>query len=96
MLAQLLQLQRADVLATQPGRTENFPEIFTLFEEILAENACLSLKDLAVNGHDLMALGYQGKALGACLNRLLALVVQEQLPNHRQVLLDFATKEVHL
>ena len=94
--AQLLQLQRADVLATQPGRTENFPEIFSMFEEILAENACLSLKDLAVNGHDLMALGYQGKALGACLNRLLALVVQEQLPNDRQVLLDFATKEVHL
>ena len=92
----LLQLQRADVQATIPGREENFPEIFSLFEEILAENACLSLKDLAINGHDLMALGFRGPSIGACLNQLLTLVVQEQLPNHRQTLLDFALREFHL
>jgi tRNA nucleotidyltransferase (CCA-adding enzyme) len=92
----LLQLQRADVQATIPGREENFPEIFSLFEEILAENACLSLKDLAINGNDLMALGFRGPSIGACLNQLLTLVVQEQLPNHRQTLLDFALREFHL
>ena len=92
----LLQLQRADVQATIPGREENFPEIFSLFEEILAENACLSLKDLAINGHDLMALGFRGPSIGACLNQLLTLVVQEQLPNHRQTLLDFARREFPL
>lgn len=91
----LLQLQQADVSATIPGRTGDFPRIFPLFEEILSENACLTLKELAVNGHDLMALGLEGKAIGTTLNHLLALVVQEQLPNHRQTLLE-AAREVTL
>ena len=40
--------------------------------------------------------GSDGLSIGACLNQLLILVVQEQLPNHRQTLLDFALREFHL
>ena len=56
-------------------------------EEIKAENACLSLKDLALNGHDLMALGITGKAIGETLNALLEKVMEEELPNEKQALL---------
>ena len=61
--------------------------------EILAENACLRLKDLAVNGKDLMELGIPaGQRLGQCLNNLLEQVLDEALPNERAALLAAAKK----
>ena len=67
-----------------------FAEVRQLLADLKAEDACLSLKDLAVNGNDLMALGFQGRAIGACLNQLLELVVEERLPNKKEALLAFA------
>ena len=73
----------------------DFAEIRRILEEIEAEDACLSLKDLAVNGHDLMAAGFTGPAIGKILNRLLALVLDEQLPNEKNALLQAAAQEVN-
>jgi len=68
-----------------------FPEIRQLLADICQENACLTVKDLAVNGQDLIALGYKpGKALGQCLQGLLEQVVDETLPNEREALLEAA------
>ena len=68
--------------------------LFAQTEEMLhkleAEHLCLSLKDLAVNGSDLMALGFSGRAIGTCLNALLGEVLEQRLPNERQALLAFA------
>ena len=91
----LLCLQEADMGSKGTGKTENmeqFAQIRALLEEIRAENACLSLKDLAVNGNDLMALGYRGREIGQCLTRLLEQVLDEQLPNERQALLEAAKR----
>ena len=91
----LLLLQRADTLSKGKDVTEEmrqFTHLDALLDEIDAENGCLSLKDLAVNGKDLMALGYAGKAIGQTLNRLLDLVLDEQLPNEKKALLTFATQ----
>ncbi len=88
---QLLQLQQADLLGT--GKTGDGPDYAAteqLLREILAENACLSIKNLAVNGHDLLALGVSGPALGKLQRQLLALVVEETLPNERSALLAAA------
>ena len=87
----LLCLQEADMGSKgtgNPREMEQFHEIRRLLDEIRQENACLTLKDLAVNGHDLMALGFQGKAIGAALNALLEKVIDEQLPNERAALLN--------
>jgi len=87
---QLLQLQKADMSSKgtdEPG--EDYGEIYRLLEEIRAENACLSLKELAVNGRDLMALGLKGREVGQMLNLLLEQVLDEKLPNHREELLRF-------
>ena len=88
-----LALQQADM--GSKGTAEDngsavFAEIRRLLADLKAEDACLSLKNLAVNGNDLMALGFQGKAIGACLNQLLELVVEERLPNEKRALLDYA------
>lgn len=90
-LSQLLTLQRADCSSKGVGGTApEFAQIETLLQEIQAENACLSLKDLAVNGHDLMALGIQGKSIGQTLNHLLEKVLDEQLSNEKEALLKAA------
>ena len=93
MVEAQLALQQADM--GSKGTVEDdgsavFAEVRQLLAELKAEDACLSLKDLAVNGNDLMALGFQGRAIGACLNRLLELVVEERLPNKKEALLAFA------
>lgn len=92
-IEQLLWLQEADMGSKGTGKPEEmrqFSEIRTLLEEIRAENACLTLKDLAVNGNDLMALGYTGKGIGQMLAALLEQVLEETLPNQRDALLEFA------
>ncbi len=49
----------------------------------------LTVRELAVNGHDLLALGVEGRAVGEGLERLLAAVVEGQCPNQREALLAF-------
>lgn len=93
MVEAQLALQQADM--GSKGTVEDdgsavFAEVRQLLADLKAEDACLSLKDLAVNGNDLMALGFQGRAIGACLNQLLELVVEERLPNKKEALLAFA------
>ena len=56
-------------------------------EAFLAEKPCLSVKDLAVSGKDLLALGYQGPAIGKTLEDLLRQIATAQLPNTREALL---------
>ena len=56
-------------------------------EQLLAEKACFSRKDLAVNGKDLTAMRYQGKMVGDILEALLEQVVDGELPNEREILL---------
>lgn len=58
---------------------------------IAASGACLSLRDLAVNGNDLMAIGIpRGPGVGEMLGKLMQGVVTQQLPNTREALLDTA------
>lgn len=59
-------------------------------ERILASGACRNLRQLAVNGKDLIEEGIpSGKAVGEMLNRLLMQVIEGSLPNEREVLLEY-------
>jgi len=87
-LQKLLLLQQADTGSKGiPGKADSFDEIQTIIQELVAENSCLTLRDLAVNGHELMALGLSGSAIGDCLNHLLAQVLDEKIPNEKSALL---------
>ena len=87
----LLRLQQADSGGKGTGEPDHFDPIEVALEAIRQEDACLSLRDLAINGHDLMALGYSGRTIGARLNRLLELVLDEQLTNERDALIHHLT-----
>lgn len=92
-LRDLLTLQRADFCGKNDPlpSAELFDRLDGLLEEVLREADCLSLKDLAVTGKDLLEIGFiPGKALGACLQALLEQVLEEKLPNDREKLLAYA------
>ena len=92
-LHQLLALQEADwggKGVDEIRENGDFMEIRSIIRQLEEEAACLSLKDLAINGHDLMAAGFSGPAIGKTLNHLLSLVLDEQLPNEKEVLLAAA------
>ena len=93
---QLLALQEADNGSKgveKPEEKEKFRKIREALEEIRAEDSCLGLRDLAVNGNDMMRIGFSGRAIGQILNRLLDQVLEEALPNERQALLDWAERQ---
>ena len=93
MLDQLLLLQEADMCSKGVCKDEEkaqFAQCLSLLAQIRQEEACLSLGSLAVDGNDLLSLGFRGKAIGACLNSLLDRVLDEQLPNQRAALLAAA------
>lgn len=93
-LLALLDLQMADMGSKGTGISNgmgHFRQIRQLIADLLAEQACLQIKDLAVDGSELIALGYTpGPALGRCLEWLLNLVQDDELPNEKDVLLQAA------
>ena len=92
---QLLALQKADFSGLWGEKEkEVFDQIAQLLATIKQEDSCLHIKDLAINGNDLIALGYApGPEIGKCLESLLEQVLDEQLPNEKEALLEAARKE---
>lgn len=92
----LILLKRADNLAQNPDlaiRQTYLDEIVSIAEKIIREEQCFSLKDLAVNGTDLIVHGMKpGREIGSVLNMLLEEVIEGNLPNDKAQLLKFAQK----
>ncbi len=92
----LLSLKRADNLAQSPAyrdRLREYDALEALAREILAQAQCFSLRDLAVNGNDLLEMGFQpGPSIGKVLGRLLEAVMAERLPNTKEALEQEAEK----
>ena len=90
----LLEVKKADTLGINPiyhkERLKFFEEIKDIAEKILSENQCFSIRDLAINGKDIMELGVpKGPRVGKILNELLEMVMEEQIPNDRKIILEY-------
>lgn len=90
--SRLLEVARADGAAhadwAVAPRLEQLDAAGALLEQVLAEDACFTLRDLALGGGDLLALGVpEGKQVGRLLQALLDEVVDGRLPNEREALL---------
>ena len=67
-----------------------FDRINATAAAVLASGECFSAAKLAVNGDDLLGLGYSGPRLGAMLSELLAAVIAETMKNDKITLLKYA------
>lgn len=94
----LLEIKRCDRLAHAPEYSrspKSISKIPKILKNIKKTNSCFTLASLAVNGSDLISLGFlPGKALGQTLADLLNLVIDGTLPNDKEVLLNEAKKRL--
>ena len=95
-LRALFRIHRADRIATgitSPEREDaRMAQRMEALDALLRERPCFTLRDLAVNGSDLTALGFRGPAVGRALNGLLNAVMEGRLPNEKEALLEAAGK----
>lgn len=95
----LFPIKRADILAQsgylQAEKLERLEKWHMLYQEVLKQRQCVSLKDLAVTGSDLIALGMKpGRKLGEALQGLLELVMEDPELNQKEKLLQEAEKYI--
>lgn len=90
---QMLALKRADTLAHSRMCHDRLEELTVLQNaalQILEKQDCFSLKQLAINGRDLLAEGIPaGKRLGALLQMLLDAVIDGRVENEKAALLEY-------
>ena len=94
---QLIQLKQADVKSQNPKYSKERLERIEVFKkeirQLLLEQQCFSLQELEISGRDLLEVGIpQGPQVGRILKKLLDMVLEEQLPNQRDVLLEYGIK----
>jgi len=89
----LWELQLADSLAGNPEKLKEkcntLAETKRLYQEVMERGDCVSLKQLAVNGKDLIAMGITpGKQIGEHLERFLQEVLEHPEKNTKEYLLS--------
>ncbi len=93
----LLKLQRADRLSQRidtPDLPDHTVLLCQIANDVISESECFSLKQLAITGHDLQALGLKGSAIGKMLKRLLDAVLDGEVPNEKEALLRLASSSL--
>lgn len=91
----LLQVKRADTMAQSEymrrEKLDNLEQWKILYDRIIEEKQCVSLKTLAVTGTDLIAMGMKpGKEIGEMLHKLLDVVLENPEYNTKEQLLQKA------
>jgi tRNA nucleotidyltransferase (CCA-adding enzyme) len=93
MLDKLICVKLADIGAhseiNQFDRIQRYYKIHGIAAKIMTEHQCFQIKDLAINGHDVMSLGVEtGPKVGEVLNYILEKVIEEGIENDRCSLLE--------
>lgn len=91
----LFKIFRADIMAQSDFEKQKKLELVDLaekdFNTIIETEQCINLKQLKVNGNDMIAIGIKdGRKIGYVLNKLLNMVIEDEIPNDRQKLLKKA------
>lgn len=94
----LCDLKRADALSQAPECAERVAladGLEAVLEEILTEGEAFTIANLAVNGHDVMALGVPaGPEVGRLLQAALDAVIDEREPNEHDALIALMAAEL--
>lgn len=98
---QLFVLKKADILAQSSYRQQEklaaLAQYESFYREIIKDQECLSLKELAVTGSDLIAAGMKpGKEIGEVLQKLLELVIDDPGKNTKEYLLGYTLENLFI
>lgn len=97
ILKDLISLQRADTLGLADefkSRVSHFDLLYKMVDEIIEKNKCFSIKDLNVNGNDIMTLGLNGVEVGKALSFLVEAVIDNKVQNSKKNLMDFLKESI--
>ena len=92
LIFDLIHIKYCDNSAQNPEyfRGEGFyKEAYSIIDDIINQQECFSIKDLKINGNDLISMGYNGKEIGKILNHILECVINEKLANDYNALRDY-------
>lgn len=97
MLDKLINIKGADNGAhsemAQIALPWRFFEIRRIASDIMNEQQCFQIKDLAINGHDVIGLGIEaGPTVGKVINHLLDMVLDEEIENDHESLMNEAAR----
>lgn len=92
LLHDLILVRECDIRSQRESdieiRVEKLKKSIVLIDEVLSSKECFSVKNLEINGNDLIQLGFkQGKEIGVILNELLELVIETPKLNTKEQLI---------
>lgn len=94
----LVHLKRADALSQSDlsgPRLELADELERVVDEIVASDSAFTIRQLAIDGRDIMDLGVcEGSDVGRLLQVALDAVVEERVPNDREALITYVTVQI--
>ena len=97
-LENLFCLRIADIKGSKNKDQSKIDNVMFLIEQchrIISEKQPLTVKDLAINGRDLMEIGFkQGVKMGQILNSLLEKVLENPELNNKEILLKLVQREI--
>lgn len=93
----LIHIRFADIEAhspdTQRSRIEKTNQVEEVFKNIIEKNQCFSIKDMEIDGNDLIGVGFrQGKHIGDVLKNLLDKIIDGELQNEHDILITEAKR----
>ena len=92
-LLRLVDIKTADNMSQAPeyrGRINDLQIIRQKIGDIIAQKPCVEKSKLAVNGNDIMALGFCGAEIGHLLDELLDAVIESRCANTKDELISYA------
>lgn len=95
LIFDLIEVKRCDNSAQEPKYyrgDEFYSDTLNMINDIISENECFSVKDLKINGNDLISQGYKGKEIGEQLNLCLDAVIDGRIKNEYDELIKFIKK----
>jgi len=92
-LRELTEVKVADCNAcnkiNDEGRSLRVMQVRSTIDDIISRQACFDMKNMAINGNDIINLGIEGKAIGIILNALLEAVFDGKVENEHSALLEY-------
>lgn len=91
----LIELKRCDNLGQSKSfyrGDEFYKSALSTVDAVVKNGECFSLKDLAINGNDLIKIGFEGKEIGVLLTKCLNAIIDGKVKNNFDDLIDYLGK----